>query len=53
MREAAKEVAERIVAPSRPSGMCHAQRTDYLAACDGKITWREYFAKWSDDRLTL
>jgi hypothetical protein len=34
--------------PVRPSGMCAEQRTDYLAACDGRITWRQYFAKWGD-----
>ena len=53
MREVAKEIAERSFAPSRPAGMCHAQRTDYLAACDGKITWKEYFAKWGRPGLTL
>jgi hypothetical protein len=26
--------------------MCTEQRIDYLAACDGKITWGRYFAKW-------
>jgi len=30
--------------------MCTEQRIDYLAACDGKITWARYFAKW---RLSL
>jgi hypothetical protein len=53
IREAAKEIAKRSFAPSRPAGMCHAQHTDYLAACEGKITWREYFSKWGDDRLAL
>jgi len=26
--------------------MAAEQRLDYLAACDGKITWGWYFAKW-------
>jgi len=50
---AAKEIAQRLFLPSRPAGMCEAQRVDYLAACDGKITWRQYYAKWGDTRLTL
>ena len=28
------------------SGMCEEQRLDYIAACDGKITWKRYFQKW-------
>jgi hypothetical protein len=28
------------------AGMSEEQRTDYIAACDGKITWRQYFKKW-------
>ena len=32
------------------SGMCEVQRIDFLAACDGKITWRQYFEKWGDGR---
>ena len=28
------------------SGMSEAQRVDFIAACDGKITWKEYFQKW-------
>jgi hypothetical protein len=27
-------------------GMCAEQRADYQAACDGKIAWSVYFAKW-------
>jgi hypothetical protein len=53
MREAAKEIVQRLFTPTRATGMCEAQRADYLAACDGKITWRQYFAKWGGDRLTL
>jgi hypothetical protein len=53
MREAVKEIVQRLPIPSRPTGMCEAQRAEYLAACDGKITWRQYFAKWGADRLTL
>jgi len=26
--------------------MTGEQRLDYLAACDGKITWARYYAKW-------
>lgn len=32
--------------------MCEAQRIDYMAACRGQMTWREYFRKWGD-KLTL
>jgi len=53
MREASKEIVHRLFVPVRPSGMCEAQRVDYLAANDGKITWRQYFAKWGGNRLTL
>jgi hypothetical protein len=28
------------------SAMSEAQRIDFKAACDGKITWRQYYAKW-------
>jgi len=51
--EACNEIARRMSAPQRPSGMCEAQRVDFIAACDGKITWRQYYAKWGSDRLTL
>ena len=30
------------------SGMGEEQRLDYLAACEGKITWRQYFQKWGN-----
>ena len=53
MREAAEEIVRCVFMPSRPTRMCEAQRADYLAACDGKITWRQYFSKWGDYRLTL
>jgi hypothetical protein len=43
---AANQMTRRFIAPSRPTAMCEAQRVDYLAACDGKITWRQYFSKW-------
>lgn len=33
--------------------MCEEQRADFVAACDGKITWRQYFAKWGNRGLTL
>lgn len=32
--------------PIASSSMCAEQQADYRAACDGKITWRAYFAKW-------
>jgi hypothetical protein len=35
--------------PHRPApqgGMGAEQLADYIAACDGKITWRQYFQKW-------
>ena len=53
MREVAKEIVQRLFTPTRPTGMCEAQRADYLAACDGKITWRLYFSKWGGNSLTL
>jgi hypothetical protein len=53
LRDAAKEIVQRLFKPSRPGSMSEAQRIDYLAACDGKITWRMYFAKWGCNRLTL
>lgn len=30
------------------SGMSEAQRIDFIAACEGKITWRQYFERWGD-----
>lgn len=30
----------------KSGGMPEEQRVDYLAACDGKITWKQYFLKW-------
>jgi hypothetical protein len=51
--EVCNEIMRRMPMPQRPSGMCEAQRADFTAACDGKITWRQYYAKWGSDRLTL
>ena len=28
--------------------MCEAQRIDFKAAREGRITWRQYFEKWGD-----
>jgi hypothetical protein len=49
----AQKMAARAERPARPispaaakTGMCEAQRIDFEAACDGKITWQQYFAKW-------
>ena len=41
------------VQPHRPDSMCEAQRIDFLAACEGKITWRQYFALWSANALAI
>jgi len=30
------------------SGMCEAQRIDFIAACEGRITWCQYFDRWGD-----
>jgi len=33
--------------PLRPAGgMCEAQRADFIAASEGKITWQQYYSKW-------
>ena len=53
-RPSAQEVAGEKM-PKRPWGvpiasngsMCAEQQIDYQAACDGKITWGAYFAKWA------
>ena len=50
---AALEVAGEKM-PKRPwdvpiasnGSMCAEQQIDHQAACDGKITWQSYFAKW-------
>jgi hypothetical protein len=53
-RAARDEVCRRCGAsPIRPSAMCDAQRVDFIAACEGKITWRQYFAKWGEYGPTL
>jgi hypothetical protein len=38
--------APRRMMVKRGGAMCLEQRIDYVAACDGKITWARYFAKW-------
>jgi hypothetical protein len=49
-RTAAAQTTERpprlALAAGNSGGMCAAQRADFEAACDGKITWRQYFATW-------
>ena len=35
------------------SGMCEAQRIDFKAACEGKITWVEYHRKWGNPNALL
>jgi hypothetical protein len=39
--------------PKRPLGMGAEQLADFAAACEGKITWRQYFAKWGPSALHL
>lgn len=51
--DARDEIAKRRPTPGRPSGMCEAQRADFIAACNSKITWRQYFAKWANGCLEL
>jgi hypothetical protein len=31
------------------SGMCEERHIDFIAACEGKISWCEYFEKWCDE----
>ena len=37
-----------LVMKGSSSGMCVEQLADYKAACDGKITWQQYFQKWGN-----
>jgi hypothetical protein len=37
-----------LVMKGNSSGMGEEQRADYKAACDGKITWQQYFRKWGN-----
>ena len=30
------------------SGMCEAQRIDFIAACEARISWPQYFDRWGD-----
>ena len=53
LREAAREICAAASAPKRPSGMCEAQRVDYIAACERRITWQQYYARWGNSGLTL
>jgi len=39
--------------PRRPGGMCEEQWTDFKAACERRITWRQYFEKWGKQGLAL
>jgi len=34
------------------SGMCEAQRINFKAACEGRITWGQYFEKWGKEGNT-
>jgi len=38
--------------PTSRGAMCEAQWIDFKAACDGKITWRQYFTTWGREGLT-
>jgi hypothetical protein len=29
--------------------MCEERHIDFIAACEGKISWCEYFEKWCDE----
>jgi hypothetical protein len=53
LRSAAQKIARPILLPKWPAGMCEAQHIDFVAACEGRITWRQYFAKWGENTLTL
>ena len=50
MRAAARAAVQpqpRMAAiPRRPAGMCAAQKIDFKAAREGKISWQQYFAVW-------
>lgn len=35
------------------SAMCENQRIDFIAACEGRISWGQYFEKWGAAELTL
>jgi hypothetical protein len=52
-RQSRDEIVQPFRAPRPASGMCEAQRADLIAACEGKITWPQYFAKWGNRGLTL
>jgi hypothetical protein len=41
-----QEAAPAAALGAGDGSMCAEQRIDYRAACDGKITWARYFAKW-------
>jgi hypothetical protein len=52
-REASSALTCSFWVPHRPVFTCEEQRIDFMAARDGKITWRQYFAKWGDRSLCL
>jgi hypothetical protein len=35
------------------SAMCEAQRIDYKAAREGRMTWQQYFLIWGTKRAAL
>jgi hypothetical protein len=37
----------------KPGGMSEQQYRDFIAACEGRITWAEYFRKWGGKSLGL
>ncbi|MDE1985771.1 MAG: hypothetical protein KGJ28_04465 [Alphaproteobacteria bacterium] len=53
VRDNETQSQEFFAQPHRPSGICEAQRIDFNAACDGKITWYQYFVKWGRQGLSL
>ena len=48
-----KKGLEFFAQPQRPTGMCEAQRVDFNAACERRITWHQYFEKWGRQGLSL
>jgi len=49
-KKAAQETMPRR--PIAPGTMSKEQLADYFAACEGRITWKQYFAKWGNRGLT-
>jgi hypothetical protein len=39
------------VGNGRPAGMSDQQWSDYIAACEGRLSWRAYFERWGNVSL--